>query len=302
MIRSLDIRTPNETPVKWLGNVEALKKPRTFEFKPGLNILWGRNGSGKTTVLKLMARLFHCEQSGSPVVTQSSIGELFGIGSILDKMPARLLNSVRLDHDGQGVRHFDPSHAVGLMGGGGAFDDDFFTAGVMNSMFKGSAGQTTLFRFEQLMGQFLKDRKPPTVEYKMQKDHVNSLWGERIELIEKVLAGSGEKGPLTVMLDEPERSFDLPTQAMCWRFLRAHAHHTQFIVASHSVFGLNIPEAHYIEMEPGYLTASLGAVALLPKWAEEKPFAKRPGGETPKKEAPAPKKKAGKKATKAEGA
>lgn len=290
MIRSLDIRTPNETPVKWLGKVAALKEPRVFEFKPGLNILWGRNGSGKTTVLKLLARLFHCEQSGNPVVTQGSIQELFDIGTILDKMPAKLLNSIRLDHDGQGVRHFDPSHAVGLMAGGGAFDDDFFTAGIMNTMLKASAGQTTLFRFEQLMGAFLKDGRAPEVEFRMKKDHVNSLWGERIELIEKVLTGSGEKGPVTVMLDEPERSFDIPTQAQCWRFLRAHSHKTQFIVASHSVFGLNIPEANYIEMEPGYLAASKAAVALLSTWADEKPVAKRP--EDPPKKKPAKAKKA----------
>jgi predicted ATPase len=276
MIRSLDIKNPKETPIKWLGDVAALKEPRTFEFKPGLNILWGRNGSGKTTVLKLLARLFHCEQSGAPVVTQSSVGDLFEIGSAADKVPNKLLKSVIIDHDGQGVRHLDPGHAAGLFAGGAAFDDDFIGLGVMNTMFKGSAGQTTMFRFDQLMGSFLKNRCAPEVEYRMKKSHVNSLWSERIELIEKFLEGSGEKGPATVMMDEPERSFDLPMQVQCWRFLRAYSQKAQFIVASHSMFALNIPEAHYFEMDPGYLDASKAAVALLPTWADEKPFTKTP--------------------------
>jgi len=282
MIRSLDIKSPDETPIKWLGKVASLKEPRKFEFKPGLNILWGQNGSGKTTVLKLLARLFHCEQSGSPVVTQSSIGELFPIGTATDKDPKKILKGVKVNHDGQGVRHCDPSHAVGLLGGGAAFDDDFFKSGIVNTMFRGSAGQTTMFRFEQVMGAFLKG-KAPEVEYRMKKSSVNSLWSERIELIEKALAGSGELGQPTMLMDEPERSFDLPTQVTCWRFIRAYAQKAQFIIASHSVFALNIPEAHYIEMEPGYLDASKASITLLPTWGDEKPFPKDPTPEPKKK-------------------
>lgn len=279
MIRFLDIQKPEETCIKWLGKVAALKAPRRFEFTPGLNILWGRNGSGKTTVLKLLARMFQCEQGGIPTVTQNSIHELFP--GFRDDDDEKVFAAVEVSHDGQGVRHFDPSHSVGLIGGGAGFDDDFFTAGVMNTMFKGSAGQTTLYRFEQIMGGFLKDSAAPKPDFKMKKEHVNETWSGRIELIEKFLKGSGEKGPVTVMFDEPERSFDLPTQAQLWRLMRAQAHRAQFIIASHSIFALNIPEANYHEIDKGYLAASKAALDLLPKWAEEKPFPKRPDDEKP---------------------
>jgi predicted ATPase len=133
----------------------------------------------------------------------------------------------------------------------------------------------------------MKARISSVPEYRMKKQHVNSLWKERIELVEKFLVGTGDKGPVTVMMDEPERSYDLPLQATVWRFLRAQSTRIQFIVASHSVFALNIPEAHYIELESGYLEAAKAAVGLLPKWAEEKPFPKGPGVKKPKaKEAP----------------
>ncbi len=245
MIRSLDIKTPGETPVKWLGTVTALKEPRKFEF--------------------------------TPVVTQSSVGELFDIGTVLAKDPEKLIRSVKVDHDGQGVRHFDPSHATGLLGGGAAFDWDFGTEGIVNTMFKGSAGQTTLFRFrfDQLLGTYLKEGKAPKIDYRVDKNRVNSLWNERIKLIEKVLKGKGALGPVTIMMDEPERSFDLPMQVQCWRFIRAYSQKVQFIVASHSIFALNIPDANYIEMESGYLEASKAALALLPTWAKEKPFPKK---------------------------
>ena len=107
MIHRLDILDPTKTPVPWLASIDAFKTPRTFEFKPGLNVLWGRNGSGKTSLTKVLARLFHCEQSNQPIVTQESLSELVG-GRVMND--ADLRTGLSVSHDGQGVRHFDPSH------------------------------------------------------------------------------------------------------------------------------------------------------------------------------------------------
>jgi len=133
----MKILDPKGTHISWWENVEALNKPQTFKFKPGINVLWGKNGSGKTTIIKAIARLTHCEQSGSPVVTQTSISNLF------DRFftdTADFRKAVKLSHDGQGVRYFDPGNTVGLFGG--SFDYDFLGEGIGNTMFKGSAGQT----------------------------------------------------------------------------------------------------------------------------------------------------------------
>ena len=292
MIHSLDIKHPANTPLKWLGQVESLKAPRNFTFTPGLNILWGRNGSGKSTVLKLMARVLHCEQGGGPLISETSLSDLCArINMYRGKEGLTkdlILGSMVLRHDGQGVRLFDPGKAVGLTGG--SFDYDFGMAGIQNTMFKGSAGQTTMFRFEEILSQCVDGKPAPEIRSKISRDRVNDLWQDRFDLAEAFLKGNAEKGPATVMLDEPERSFDLPLQAQCWRFIRAAARTHQIIVASHSVFALNIPEANYIQMEPEYLAASQRAVGLLPTWADEKPemprkaaIAKDPGTKPSKK-------------------
>lgn len=271
MIRSFEIKQPDKTHIEWLAKVPALAKPRKFEFKPGLNILWGPNGSGKSTLIKAMARLFHCEQGGVPVVTQTSVDTLAERFRKDEGQMRVLTQAVKLDHDGQAVRYFDPSNAVGLTAGGAAFDWDFTVQGIASMMFKGSSGQTTMHRVNTLIGEILHG-KVPTIERKMRADTVNDLWGQRIKVAEEFLKGSGEKGPLTVLLDEPERSFDFPSQVSIWRFIRAFAPTTQFIVASHSFFALRLPEANYIEMDPGYLAQSEMAYALLGKgWSEEKP-------------------------------
>lgn len=267
MIYQLDILDSTKTPVPWLSKVETFKEPRTLEFKPGLNILWGRNGSGKTSLTKVLARLLHCEQSGQPCVTQESLLAL-NADQILDEV--NLKKGLRIQHDGQGTRHFDPGHAPGLVGGAAAFDGDFMTEGLANAMFKGSAGQTTLFRFDRLMGEVITGTVPEVI-WKFSRDRCNSTWARRVELATFFLQGNATKGLPTMLLDEPERSYDLNTQVGIWRFLRAYADQVQFIVASHSLFALKIPEAHYIELSPRYLAKSEAALHLLPKWPEENP-------------------------------
>ena len=266
MIYKLDILDAAKTPVPWLSSVEAFKKPCAFEFKPGLNVLWGRNGSGKTSLTKVLARLFHCEQGNQPIVTQESLSEL--VGGRLDDVDIK--KGVRVEHDGQGVRHFDPGHAVGLMGGGAAFDWEFGTEGIVNTMFKGSAGQTTMFRFDRLVNEIVAGENPE-VAWKFPREHNNSVWAARVKVAAFFLKGAGEKGQPTILLDEPERSYDLNAQVGVWRFVRAYSDQIQFIVASHSLFALKIPDAHYIELSPRYLAGSEAVLDVLQKWPAEKP-------------------------------
>lgn len=277
MLYKLKIKDPAKTPVPWLAKVEAFAKPCTFEFKPGLNVLWGRNGSGKTSLTKVLARLFHCEQGNQPIITQESLSELVG-GRVMDDVDIK--QGVEVVHDGQGVRHFDPGHAVGLMGGGAAFDWAFGMEGIANTMFKGSAGQTTMFRFDRLINEVVADVHPD-IEWKFSREHNNSVWAKRVKLAEHFIKGSAAKGQPTILLDEPERSYDLNAQVGVWRFLRAFSDQIQFIVASHSLFALKIPDAHYIELSPRYLAGAETVLDILQKWPEEKP--KKPPEEARKK-------------------
>ena len=299
MIHSLNLHTPSDTPIGWLGEVATLKKPREFSFKPGLNVLWGRNGSGKTTILKLLATLLHCEQGGRSIITQDSISALcdrvMGFGVRYPKLTREsMLASLTLKHDGQSTRHFNPEHAKGLSAGGAAFDWEFGMEGIQNAMFKGSSGQTTMRRLSDILADLHEEKPVPAVEDRTQK-HMNDIWMEKVEISKLLLKGEGKKGPPTLLMDEPERSFDLPLQVQCWRFIRVHSAKNQIIVASHSPFALNIPEATYHEMEPGYLDVALKSVALLSTWADETPMMiRRPAKE--EKPAEEPKKAKGKRA------
>jgi predicted ATPase len=82
-----------------------------------------------------------------------------------------------------------------------------------------------------------------------------SLWAQAIDLVEARLAASIPRGPMTVLLDEPESNFSMFWQSKIWSLLSKPDVHERFqvIVASHSVFALGIPGATYLEFEPGYV-------------------------------------------------
>jgi energy-coupling factor transporter ATP-binding protein EcfA2 len=235
VIHKLFIKNPKRTPCAWWPKVKDLEGRKTFRFTPGLNILWGRNGVGKSTILTVLARYFHCEQGGRSVVTGQSSRALHE--SILDD---KLLNGAEVEHDGQCVFYINPGRAVGLMGG--AFDDDFFMEGIGNTMAHISAGQMTLMRTNMVMKHL--EKGAPKIEYR------HSVSNADRKAIEAMLAPNGEKGPVTILCDEPDRSVDLDFARQLWDILPRAAAGRQIIVATHHVFALKVEGANYIDIGP----------------------------------------------------
>ena len=60
MIYKLLVKDPTKAALPWWNTVEWLKDRTEIEFGPGLNILFGKNGSGKSTVIKSIAKVLCC--------------------------------------------------------------------------------------------------------------------------------------------------------------------------------------------------------------------------------------------------
>lgn len=70
---------------------------------------------------------------------------------------------------------------------------------------------------------------------------------------------SDERGRRTILLDEPARSLDIPSQRQAWG-LFAQQTRFQLIIATHNPFALWIKGAKYIDLKPGYLEECREAV------------------------------------------
>lgn len=293
MIEALVLTSgPASGPLSFVKDIPYFSDNQVTSFKPGLNIIYGPNGSGKSTLVRLLAKALAAYQGGESVVTADWVREVLGYDNIM-QLPCDVC------HDGQPVMFYDARKLVGLIGG--AFDDDFFSAGLANTMARGSTGQLGMRRLGRIL-RILKEvpegrapaapaavkkragrsaaslaRNSPTkhleptgfpdnIVWRVSRDAIAAGRGKRLELVDALLGAKCEAGPRTVILDEPESGFSLEWQEGLWTNVLQgfDAAKFQVIVATHSPFALGVPGANYIEMSPGFCAREQ---AVLLRWA-----------------------------------
>lgn len=272
MIERLELPKNLGPRFAYARTIPFLAHRKALVFRPGLNVLFGPNASGKSTVLQMLATHLAAAQGGISTVTEAWVREVvdFGLGRRGCGTPSLRLG-FRVVHDGQPVLFADPRQAVGLAAGGCAFDNDFFDQGVQNTLTRGkvATGEQTLRRLDAVLAVLQgKAAMPTAIQATISKNAVNSIWEEAISLAETLLVPGlpavGGAAPLpTILLDEPESGLGIPLQARLWNVLAetAQARTYQVIVASHSVFALGLGGAHYLDTAQGYRGACEEALA-----------------------------------------
>jgi predicted ATPase len=246
MIYSLKVTDPKMTSTPWWSEVETLSRVEKFEFSSGLNIIWGRNASGKSTILQLLAQWFHAFQGGRSLVTEDSIHKSRSPDRSSDFKSA-ILDGAEVKHDGKPVIYHDPGKRIGVSYG--HFDDDFLEEGLASAFVRGSSGQMAIHTLKKSV----KQKTEPKIQFNMKKEHVNSTWAGWIEDIEKMLAPNAPAGPQTMLMDEPDRSLDIDNASLLWKQIPKLVPEFQVVVATHSPFAVNVAGAQYIDLSPGYL-------------------------------------------------
>jgi predicted ATPase len=241
VIKSLEITDEKNLPTPWWAKVKTLKKVTELTFKPGINVIVGRNAAGKSTVITLLARHFHCEEDGITCITESSLSTLFKKLFEDDPYP----DGYKVRHDGQPVGYFSPDD---IIGSGATFNYNFLEDDLNNRMMKASQGQKTMMN---VMRTVEKLRKTEKLLQTMNEKYVNDLWANRIRIVKKLLKGTGPKGQKTLLLDEPERSLDLENEIVFFQQLRKMD--LQVIMATHSVFAFMMKDVNFIELNRGYV-------------------------------------------------
>jgi len=255
MIRKLTVTDPDNLPVEWWPKVEGLKDLRELEFTDGVNVLWGPNGCGKSSILKLIARYMHCEQGGYSVVTGNSFRKV-----VTWETSSKFKDGADIEHDGQSVFMIDPQHAIGLEYGGSQFDYDFVFQGCANARHDRSLGQTTDMRIGMVLKRAL-DEKIMTIEYKAAV-HTDAQRAA-FEFLQPRF--EGEHKP-TLLLDEPDTGLDLDMKYRLWiPALGSLRKQFQIIIATHNPLAMRKAlGANVIDLKPGFYKECRNLVLSFP--------------------------------------
>lgn len=224
-------------------------RDRIFEFKPGLNVLFGPNGCGKSTILKaLKAHSLITTIGWSKYINHMELGFSFDPHKFASQKVAAVAmmnrfcpGEAEVEWDGT-PSLFNSSDASCAIGKNIYESDGILNTAenMLNRMSTHSTGEQRAWHWNKLQD-VLSTTVPKTVPLPKEFDTCNSQWKIAWECIKTFLDEKKPTGINTLLLDEPDQYLDMPMQKEFWcDVVFDLAKDYQVIIATHSPFALTL--------------------------------------------------------------
>lgn len=234
-------------------------KDITYGFNDGINIVTGRNGSGKSVLLDLIKT--NCGIMGrstySVMPTPMELNGFFSENwqTIPEWIETRTKNlglpAVQLQWDGSIVHHLTPSDfnsdtMWGRMDNMVSTKQSFSGLEILDKMMSSrSSGENTNQILHKLLSLPERYDEPLT--------NANDLWLRASKIHQDwLLSFKFPKGKPTLLIDELDNHLDIDNQSSYWKLFEYLSEKWQVIVVSHSIFAFKQKNVKYINLTPGY--------------------------------------------------
>lgn len=235
-------------------------KGKTFVFKPGLNILFGNNGCGKSTILRALAGRLGCYKGGF-----TSILEPLNLHreskTIQDRMTFCNFRDLELGceikTDGSRGFYYRGNEVTGETAGHFFFNKSDspdgltdVTAQIQIMRSKPSHGMLQQIKIKQVLDLL---GKIPAPESLLKKQFHESCQAQA-DFWKSELARIVGQERITVLLDEPDAHLEIPLQyLLLQRLIPNLSEMFQVILATHNPLVLQFKKTHFPDLNSSYL-------------------------------------------------
>lgn len=253
MIESIDFTNLDFKKFNYMKNLPFIKNGlKKIEFTDGLNIITGRNGSGKSSVLSAIAYFMCADEAGFSIFSQIWYDSFISNFNINSDFSKKIVKTIDIKHDGQPIVYANPKRKIGEYEKRNT-PDNYSIYGINEMLYSSteSSGEATLRRLSRAFS-LLNNPKNFVNEIYFDHELNNRNYVDSVKDI--VLTPSIPKGKKTIIFDEPETNLDLLSQIAFWKLLKSKKvqKNYQIIVVSHSMASLNIKGANYIDLTENY--------------------------------------------------
>lgn len=226
---------------------------KMFEFSDGLNVLFGSNGCGKSTLMKCMKAYCGLKHAGWSKISAFNMLGASGRSNFPYVYRAYTPNGdcdTHVEWDGTPTFFNDSDLRIDDMAW--FYNKDILKQEGLTTeeeqmlilAEKPSAGQTRIRKLNKI---FNLASSPPDFT----KDLPNHHPVEKAEV--SYIESLPRNGKITIMLDEPEKSLSIPKQIELFDLLKSFQDKFQIIISTHSPFILFQKDIKIFDMEDGYI-------------------------------------------------
>lgn len=236
-------------------------KDVTFNFTDGVNVITGRNGAGKSVLLKIIKTNCAIQKNSTypEMIHPSDIckgffsGEYYTVPEFCAKeLKNHELPVSSLDWDGSMVHYLTPEffnpHNVWerldspLPKGRELYSGAEALLGIIS---KNSAGEKSIGLLNKLY-ELHTNYDPPL-------KRVNDTWAKADTIYQDWVKSLPKDGKPTLLIDELDHHLDIDNQKVYWDFINHLAIKWQVIVVSHSIFAFIRTDVNHIPLDKKYL-------------------------------------------------